>query len=67
MTDQEFHQQFPEEFDEAVLGAHGAIMGWCYAKGEIPPELTEVYIEALRHAFAEVFNAGVELGRKAAV
>ncbi len=62
MTEQEFHEQFPEEFDEARLAAHGAIMGWCGGKGERTPMLTAVLKEAYDHAFAEAFNAGVRVG-----
>lgn len=67
MANEDFHKLYPEEFEQARLIAHGAIPGWCYGKGETPPRLTEVLIEAYDGAFAEAFNAGVAVGRKAAV
>lgn len=67
MTDQEFHKQYPDEFEEARLMAHGAIPGWCYGKGETPPMLTETLMQAYEAAFAVAFNAGFAAARKAAV
>lgn len=66
MSDPEFHEQYPEEFDDALAVAHGAVIGWIGGKGGDMPKLTTIQAQAYRHAFAEVFNAGVELGRKAA-
>ncbi len=63
---EEFHERFPEEFADAVAVGKGAALGWCGGKGESLPKLTEVQREGVDASFAEVFNAGVTLGRKTA-
>ncbi len=60
----EFHEQFPEEFADAVAVGRFAAVGWCGGRGESLPKLTEVQREGVDRSFAEVFNAGVALGRK---
>jgi len=67
MANEEFHKLYSEEFEEAQMMAHGAILGVCFGKGEQPPRLTEVLKQAYDAAFAEAFNAGVAVGRKATV
>lgn len=67
MTDQEFHQQFPTEYEEGHLEAIGAMIGWTAAKGEAMPFMTAALKEAFECATACAFNAGVRAGRKAAV
>jgi hypothetical protein len=59
-TDRDWHKMFPEQFDDATLLAHGSIAGWCYGKGETPPNLTAILKEAYEHAFATAFDAGYE-------
>jgi hypothetical protein len=67
MGGQEYHEQFPEEFEAAFLESMGAVMGWCYGKGETPPHLTDVLHEAYRLAAAAAFNAGIRAARAAVV
>jgi hypothetical protein len=62
MTNQEFHEQFPAAYEEGHLEAIGALMGWTAGKGERMPHMTEVLKEALEHATACAFNAGVRAG-----
>lgn len=66
-TDQEFHEIYPDEYQDGHLEAIGALMGWTAGKGESMPYMTEVLKEALEHATAAAFNAGVRAGLKAAV
>jgi len=56
----DWHKICTEEYETAEAESFGALAGWCYGKGEIPPKLTEALNEALRAAFAGAFDHGYE-------
>lgn len=63
MAADDFHERYPDEFEEAEMIGHGAIIGVMYGMGDVPPYMTENLKLAYRRAFAAVFDAGVKVGR----
>jgi hypothetical protein len=56
----DWHKYYAEEFESAEMLAFGAIVGWMYGKGEVPPKMTANLRDAMRRGLAEAFNAGVD-------
>ena len=63
MSDQAFHQQYPDEYEGGHLEAVGALIGWMGGKGKPTPPMTDELREAYKHMTACAFNAGFRAGR----
>jgi hypothetical protein len=66
MSNPEFHQQHPDDYDDGHLEALGALIGWLAGRGERPPFMTATFREGLAHMTACAFNAGYRTGRATA-